>query len=395
MASFFLSNKHFLNVVFELQATKQMTFWQRLPANYTIMSSIRSVYCLLLVLFLTGQLEASNASGHEIDSLMRTRQWRQKSQIALLANDIMNMYDSDDKRFRAAFAWTAQNIRYDLAALNDNKLYSNHILVGSALQKRLALCEGYVAVLDSLSKLMGISTAKVPGYTRWNNKLQPEPHLWIAVRLHGDWFLSDPTWASGSIVNGRYVAAYDSNWFLVPPTKLINSHMPYDPIWQLLPQPLSHRGFIQNNKSHLEGLWQTSDSISNYLQSSVLNQHIGELRRLRQGFSHQALQPRIRFLEQSISVQRHNQVVEIMQQCNALFNAAVQEYNKAVDAFNQQKPRVQVLALLVRAGQVLESAKTMLPQSDVPQSLRNEMAMMLKQIHQLEELLRVAEKNWF
>jgi len=359
------------------------------------MFSKRSVLWLIIVLLKMPGVWASGTSGQAIDSLMRTEQWKQKQELEQLANDMMKSFGSEEDRFRAAFAWTAQNIRYDLASLNDQKLYDNRTLVIKALQKRAALCEGYVAVLDSLSRLMNISTAKVPGYTRWHDKLQPEPHLWLAVRLNGSWHLADPAWSSGSIVNGRFQPGYDLRWYLVPPVIMLQSHMPYDPLWQLLPQPLSHAGFILKNGSTLQGVWQTSDSVEKFLQSTQLQQYVDELRRLRQGISHKALQPRISFLEQAISIQHHNQVVEIMQKSNALFNAAVHDYNAAVDAYNQRKPRPHVLALLLRATQVLASAGNLLPQSAVPQSLRNEMSMMQKQINQLEERLREAERTWY
>ncbi len=367
----------------------------RYLSNLHRMFSKRSVSWLIVVLFKTLSVWASDTSGQSIDSLMRSEQWKHKKQLEQLANDIMKSFRSEEDRFRAAFAWTAQNISYDLASLNDRNLYDNRMLVINALQKRSALCEGYVAVLDSLSRLMKISTVKVPGYTRWQRKLQPEPHLWLAVRLSGSWHLADPTWCSGSIVNGRYQAGYDISWFLVPPAKMIHTHMPYDPIWQLLPQPLSHTGFIQNNGSVLQGDWQTSDSVEKFVRSTQMQQNVDELRRLRQGISHKSLQTRISFLEQAISIQHHNQVVEIMQQSNALFNAALQDYNAAVDAYNQRKPRPQVLAMLVRATQVLESARNLLPQYAVPPTLHNEMKMMQKQIYQLEERLREAERKWY
>lgn len=353
------------------------------------------VTVLMPLLLVAASLTAKAQTGVAIDSLMRTMQWKQKNNPERIAADIITRWQGEEERFRAAFAWTAQNIRYDLAALRDNKLYNHQELVSNALRKRMALCEGYVAVLDSLCSLMGIETFKVPGYTRWQGKLQPEPHLWIAVQLGGTWYLSDPTWASGGIVNGRYRADYDTLWFMKPPEKMIHSHMPYDPIWQLLPQPLTHRGFVNADGSTLPGNWQFNDSIAVYLQQGILNQHLAELRRIRQGFSHQSLQPRISFLEQSVKVQQHNAVVELMRQSNSLFNAAVGAYNDAVEAYNSRKPRKQVMASLIRAGQLLESAGAMLPKQNVPDSLRDELSLMRRQIRELEAKLREAESKWY
>ncbi|HMM11193.1 MAG TPA: transglutaminase domain-containing protein [Bacteroidales bacterium] len=338
---------------------------------------------------------SASVSGPEIDRLMRTPHWRQKSDLERLAADLKRTYPDDAARFRAAFAWTAQHIRYDLNLLNDGKSYPGSVLVANAIRRRAALCEGYVAVLDSLSRLMDIPTFKIPGYTRWQGKLQAEPHLWVAVKLGGQWHLADPTWASGSIINGRFRAAYDTTWFLTPPETMISSHMPYDPLWQLLSRPMSHEGFIRNNGSRLKGEWNTTDSIAYFLQSNLLQQYEAELRRIRQGFSHQALQSRITFLEQAIHVQKHNQLVQIMQQSNALFNAAVQAYNQAVDEFNSLKPRTQVLGLLLRAEQLLGSARAMLPQDQISPALSNEFKMMNRQMAQLEERLSEARTNWY
>lgn len=348
----------------------------------------------LLGLFAT-TLPAFGAPGPFADSLMRSATWRKKNNLVLLAREISLTFKTDRERFRAAFAWTAQNLSYDLAAFNNDIAYANDALVFSALQNRKALCEGYVAVLDSLSRLMGISTFKVAGYTRWQDKLQVEPHLWIAVKISENWYFADPTWASGSIINGRFHQVYDTLWFLVPPSQMIRTHMPYDPIWQLSQRPLSHKGFIHRDGSLLSGHWQPNDSIALHLQKELVQQFTSELRRIRQRFPHQALLPRITYLERAIGTLKHNATVEKMQQSNALFNTAVANYNEAVQAYNNRLPRAQVLVLLVRSAQLLESARGMLPKEGVPASLRDELSLMHKQINQLNGRLREAEEIWY
>ncbi|MBK9292236.1 MAG: hypothetical protein IPM52_11510 [Bacteroidetes bacterium] len=350
----------------------------------------------LLIILLFAVVQLSGQKNPEPDALMRETERRYINDIVLLANTIQTRYASPADRFRAAFSWTAQNLRYDVAALHDQKLYSNQELVRMALRKRAALCEGYVAVLDSLSRLMGLTTIKVPGYTRWQGKLQPEPHLWIAVLLDSNWYLSDPTWASGAIVNGKYQAEYDTLWFMVPPQRMIHSHMPYDPIWQLLQEPLSHEGFVRNTNARLPGIWHPNDSIAVYLNSDPLDQYTSELRRIRQGqFRHPATQSRISFLEESVRVLTHNRIVGSMQQSNELFNAAVATYNEAVEAYNKRKPRAQVIPLLLRSSQLLTSARLLMPAGPLPASLRNEAQMLQKHLAQLESLLDEAQRKWY
>jgi len=72
-------------------------------------------------------------------------------------------------------------------------------------------------------------------------------HAWNAVKIEGNYHLLDCTWAAGSVdsSSGQFTFKFNPYYFLIAPDRLIYSHFPTHPQWQLLPQPYTKEQWEQ------------------------------------------------------------------------------------------------------------------------------------------------------
>jgi len=65
-----------------------------------------------------------------------------------------------------------------------------------------------------------------------------------AVKVGNKWRLYDPIWSAGIVNDGsKFVKKYNPMWNNTAPEEMIKTHMPCDPIWQLLKNPVSYDDF--------------------------------------------------------------------------------------------------------------------------------------------------------
>ncbi len=258
-----------------------------------------------------------------------------------LAKELMQQNSEPAKRLEAAYHWVAHHIRYDLKQTNSvDQAATQSQITAKAFESGKAVCEGYAGVFDSLARLMGIPSQLVSGYTRLSGQLDPTPHMWVANYVDGKWLLSDPTFAAGGIENNRFVFEYNPNFLMVKPEKIIETHMPYDPLWQFLVSPVSHQGFYKNRKNECltDYFIHHSDSLSLYLDLDFEKKMADELRRIKQQQSNlSALAPRIEFLENSLQIHNYNQSVIRLRHISDIFNRAVGAYNVYATSFNKSQ----------------------------------------------------------
>ena len=63
------------------------------------------------------------------------------------------------------------------------------------------------------------------------------------------WYFVDPTWGSGYLSDGRFVKQINNFYFMTKPKDMIRSHMPFDPLWQFLYNPVTNQEFCQQGLS--------------------------------------------------------------------------------------------------------------------------------------------------
>ncbi|MBO4217484.1 MAG: hypothetical protein J5940_06040 [Clostridia bacterium] len=120
---------------------------------------------------------------------------------------------------KAIFDWLAANVVYDVSAPDAYSLY------GALVGKR-CVCEGYAEAFQYLCSRAGVETTSVTGTA--NNGRTADRHKWNAVKLNGDWYYAEPTWAVGA-ESFKYLYLNESGY-------IARSHSPDGGLAALLPE---------------------------------------------------------------------------------------------------------------------------------------------------------------
>lgn len=240
-----------------------------------------------------------------------------------IANFISVNYTTDRQKLLAIYSWITSNIQYN----KDSMFYRywgedpERKLV-SVLKTRKGVCENFASLLAVIATKCGIPAYSVNGYTKMNGFVNWQGHSWCAVYIDKQWLLCDPTW--------DYGRSNATNYFLIAPEDFINTHMPFDPLWQLLEYPVSNRGFVRSfgstKKSSIP--FNYKDSLNNYLQLDSLQQMEAFSRRMKKaGIENDDLRTWYAYNEMKIFIVRQEQDMNS-------FNAAVKDLNKSKTLFN-------------------------------------------------------------
>ncbi len=261
-----------------------------------------------------------------------------KSILALSRYFSTNLHTGRE-RIRAFYTWTARNIDYDVENMfNFRPKDEPGSIVTRTLRDRKAVCQGYAGVFHELCDNAGIENYIVLGYSRQNGQVVTINHAWVAARIDSSWYLFDPTWGSGFLLNGKFTRKFTDEYFMVSPAGFIQSHMPFDPIWQCLHYPVTSRDFLRGTFPKKDSCQYFSypDSIAAYNRLSSQDRFLSTYRRVeKNGVINTSVAEYLRFLQQSIDIEEANQQNEIQNQLVNRFNDAVNHYNAASLLFNE------------------------------------------------------------
>jgi transglutaminase/protease-like cytokinesis protein 3 len=154
---------------------------------------------------------------------------------------------NDMEKARAIFRWIAANIDYNMDAARSGGDGGG---ADEALKSRSAVCAGFSDLYSRLAKAAGLEAVSISGWARGMNYTVGDPagatpnHAWNAVKIEGRWILVDSTWGAGAVdETGVYRRRFDPWYFDPPPSELQCTHLPADPRWQLVSEPISGRDF--------------------------------------------------------------------------------------------------------------------------------------------------------
>jgi hypothetical protein len=172
---------------------------------------------------------------------------------------------SETEQARALFSWVVNYLKYDdTAAKQDRRINQN---IRDILNRKRGLCMDYTRLYKAMCGYAGLQCVIVDGYVKssLSDRSLPERanHSWNAVWADGQWHLLDPTWAGGK---DELTHEYETSYFFTPPELLVLNHLPMQPMWQLLPCPITPEDFQQTADSIQTGL-STSDSCFAYTDS--------------------------------------------------------------------------------------------------------------------------------
>ncbi len=191
---------------------------------------------------------------------------------------------------RSFFLWITHNIQYDTEAalvLNENAKVSG---IAQVLKNKKTICTGYARLMRDLCQRSGIPCQTIDGYTKEftssQAKMNQPDHTWNAVKIKEQWQLMDVTWAASIHQNPTGFPHKNLDYYyLQPASKMLEDHLPADPMWQLLDCPISIQEFQEESESiaslltEKEPCYYLSDSLKNYEQLSKQGQLVKSLER--------------------------------------------------------------------------------------------------------------------
>lgn len=244
-----------------------------------------------------------------------------------IANYFNEKLTTPEQKLRAAYAWVATNIQYDASHLHRVILDEDKAeKVTWALQRKKGVCENFSAIFTDLCLKSGIRSYTVEGYTK-NGGTDRSGHAWSAAYINNDWYLFDPTWDAGYLHRNGSSAGLPQ-YYKQTPREFISDHLPFDPMFQFLNQPITYREFYGGARGKSEDeFFNYKDSIDAYEKMEPLNRYISAAARIeKNGSSSSLTTARLAQLKMEREIIYQDNDVE-------LYNQAVEDYKTAVNSF--------------------------------------------------------------
>lgn len=292
---------------------------------------MRKLIFLLLFLCCYIFLKAQTFDDRQVDNLMLDIPAHQTFSTTDIAEYVKQNFNSDRKKLRAIYTWVASNIKYDTDSANVINMGPDpEAKITAALRRRRGVCENYAAIFNDICVRCGVTSFVVDGYTKQNSSVDKTGHTWCAVFIDNNWLLCDPTWDEGT---------GNTKYFLVQPSEMIATHMPFDPMWQLLDHPVSHRGFYNGNiyTDKNQPFFNYADSISAYIKMDSLQKLRSTAFRIeKSGLYNNMVKNRHDFTKMNIEIIREDKDVDLYNSSVADLNNATTIYNNFVEYRNKQ-----------------------------------------------------------
>jgi hypothetical protein len=222
-----------------------------------------------------------------IITIIATPGFGQGKQILKLQKDFAVQYSNkpDSIKVKAIYDWIASNIDYDfdLYLTGDHQKIIKMQDPDVVIKRQKAVCDGYSQLFNALCASVDIPSIQVTGIA--GNELDSksrrsqrfERHAWNLARVDGNWALFDPTWGAGyiDVKTNQYVRKVDYKYFQVDPIDFLQTHYSFDPLYQMVDQPISKKDFTENRSR------ENSNSVKNINQNIDLEYSLPEPVRIR------------------------------------------------------------------------------------------------------------------
>ncbi len=209
--------------------------------------------------------------------------------IHSLTQHITQNLNDDSLKVEAIYNWVTSNIRYDTyfrrRLEGDTSLTQEPDYV---IRSKRAVCIGFSKLIKEMCSISQIKAIIVEGTAKNDGgfRADPDGHAWNAVKINNSWYLLDATWGITS-------AQFTKKFFLSTPSVFIESHLPYDPLWQLMERPIGFECFTYNkncsNNTYFNfrdslSVWESLDSTSRGLNEAnrIFNYNSKDIRALKQ-----------------------------------------------------------------------------------------------------------------
>lgn len=241
--------------------------------------------------------EELNTVWKDVDDLVFAFDEANISSYDQLASRITQGFSDDESRARSIYTWIALNISYDNKSIEDGTFREKQNAL-TVWERKTAVCEGFANLFQHMCKAAGLQSRIVKGYAKQfaASDFQFPNHAWNSVEIDGKWKLLDVTWASmrsqiDQISNQNLADKIHriklDHFFLVEPSRMIYTHLPEDPLWQLQDTYVNLETFI-NGSNQIEAKLANStgnaldfeELIARYDALDSLDQSISYLERM-------------------------------------------------------------------------------------------------------------------
>jgi hypothetical protein len=267
-----------------------------------------------------------------------------------IAEYINANFKSENDKVRAAFYWTASNIRYDIENIEsiDYKEISQDKIKNAVLTKK-GVCIHYAEVFNDIAKRVGVKSYLVYGYTKQNGKVDILSHAWCAAKIDSTWWLFDPTWGAGYVDKKKFFKKINNLHYKVAPSQYIATHMPFDYLWQFLNYPVTNQEFI-DGKTQLNKTKPTFDfvtQIEDYDRLSDLDKARATLIRMeKNGIKNNLIREMTLSKKSEVDAIQNNEAMAKLQSISDDYNHAVTMFNDFIAYRNNKfKPALPDFAI--------------------------------------------------
>jgi hypothetical protein len=246
-----------------------------------------------------------------------------------IAEYINNISSNDLEKVSAIYSWVITNISYDADSTSIyNSRPQTDARITEAFRRRKGVCENFAAIFHDIVSKCGVQSFIINGYTKQNGDVDKTGHSWNAVLINNQWLLCDPTWDAGT---------NKPQHFLLSPDEMIVTHIPFDPLWQLSDNIVSHNEFKDGSKiAGSRHPFMFSDSVKAFLQMNELERLRSVAKRISgSGITNILIrnhlvetEMNIEIIEEERSAKLYNNCVEILNQVTKMFNGFVELRNK-------------------------------------------------------------------
>jgi hypothetical protein len=211
--------------------------------------------------------------------------------------------------------------------------------IAKTLKNKTGICYDYAIVFNEIANATGIKAVLISGYTKVNERVANLSHAWCAAKIEGKWYLFDPTWGSGYVNNTdkKYTRNINNSFFKIAPELMINSHMPFDYLWQFINYPVTNKEFMEGVVAgdETKERFDFIKEIDRYESLSKVNQLSESSQRIeKSGMKNQLISQAYVDVNNRLNFEKDKENRAKFNEVNSKVNAIVKQYREAIKELN-------------------------------------------------------------
>ena len=127
------------------------------------------------------------------------------------------------QKIRAIHDWLVNNTEYDVEGYNSGNVPPESYTAEGLFKTHKAVCDGYAKAFQEMAQKAGFETVKINGIGQ-NSSGQKESHSWNQVKVDGNWYNIDVTWADPVTSDDIGFDNLRYKYFLVPDSIMNKDH---------------------------------------------------------------------------------------------------------------------------------------------------------------------------